>query len=62
MFKKVFSFILTSICLFALITPIQAQENSENIGLTAQYAVAIDAKSGLVLYNKNMDEECIQLV
>ena len=33
MFKKVFSFILTSICLFALITPIQAQENSENIGL-----------------------------
>ncbi|WP_278628135.1 D-alanyl-D-alanine carboxypeptidase family protein [Thomasclavelia cocleata] len=56
MFKKVFSFILTSICLFALITPIQAQENSENIGLTAQYAVAIDAKSGLVLYNKNMDE------
>ena len=56
MFKKILSFILACICLFTLITPIQAQDNSEDIGLTAQYAVAIDAKSGLVLYNKNMDE------
>ena len=31
-------------------------DNSEEIGLSAQYAVAIDANSGLVLYNKNMDE------
>lgn len=56
MFKKIFSFILAGLCLFVLIAPIHAQENSENINLTAQYAVAIDAKSGLVLYNKNMDE------
>lgn len=56
MFKKIFSFILASLCLFTLIIPIQAQDISEDIGLTAQYAVAIDAKSGLVLYNKNMDE------
>lgn len=56
MFKKIFGFILASLCLFTLITPIQAQENSEDIGLTAEYAVAIDAKSGLVLYNKNMDK------
>ncbi len=56
MFKKIFSFILTGLCLFTLVTPVQALDNSEDIGLTAQYAVAIDAKSGLVLYNKNMDE------
>lgn len=56
MFKKILSFILAGLCLFALVTPVQALDNSEDIGLTAQYAVAIDAKSGLVLYNKNMDE------
>jgi len=56
MFKKIFSFIMAGLCLFTLITPVQAFENSADIGLTAQYAVAIDAKSGLVLYNKNMDE------
>lgn len=56
MFKKIVSFIVAGLCLLALITPLQALENSADIGLTAQYAVAIDAKSGLVLYNKNMDE------
>ncbi|WP_027088780.1 D-alanyl-D-alanine carboxypeptidase family protein [Thomasclavelia saccharogumia] len=56
MFKKIVSFIIAGLCLLALITPLRALENSEDIGLTAQYAVAIDAKSGLVLYNKNMDE------
>lgn len=56
MFKKILSFILAGLCLFTLVTPVQALNNSEDIGLTAQYAVAIDAKSGLVLYNKNMDE------
>lgn len=56
MFKKIVSFIIAGLCLLALITPLQALDNSEDIGLTAQYAVAIDAKSGLVLYNKNMDE------
>lgn len=56
MFKKILSFIFAGLCLFALVTPVQALDNSEDIGLTAQYAVAIDAKSGLVLYNKNMDE------
>lgn len=56
MFKKIISFIIAILCLSTLITPTHALENSRDIGLTAQYAVAIDAKSGLVLYNKNMNE------
>jgi len=56
MCKKILSFLLVGICLIATLTPIRALENSEDIGLTCDYAVAIDAKSGLVLYNKNMDE------
>lgn len=56
MFKKVLSFILVGICLFSALTPLNALENSADIGLSCDYAVAIDAKSGLVLYNKNMDQ------
>lgn len=56
MYKKVLSFILAGLCLFSTLTPIKALDNSEEIGLSAQYAVAIDAKSGMVLYNKNMDQ------
>ena len=56
MCKKILSFLLVGICLIATLTPIRALENSEDIGLTCDYAVAIDANSGLVLYNKNMDE------
>ena len=61
MCKKILSFLLVGICLIATLTPIRALENSEDIGLTCDYAVAIDAKSGLVLYNKNMDERMLIL-
>lgn len=56
MFKKIYCLLFSLVCAVALITPIHALNNSEDIGLNAQYAVAIDANSGLVLYNKNMDE------
>lgn len=55
MFKKILSILLIGLCLISTLTPIKAIDNSEDIGLTCEYAVAIDAKSGLVLYNKNMD-------
>ena len=45
MCKKILSFLLVGICLIATLTPIRALENSEDIGLTCDYAVAIDAKS-----------------
>ena len=44
MCKKILSFLLVGICLIATLTPIRALENSEDIGLTCDYAVAIDAK------------------
>ncbi len=56
MFKKIYCLLFSLVCAVALITPIHALNNNEDIGLNAQYAVAIDANSGLVLYNKNMDE------
>ena len=56
MFKKIYCLLISLVCAISLITPIRALDNSEEIGLSAQYAVAIDANSGLVLYNKNMDE------
>ena len=56
MFKKIYCLLFSLVCAVALITPFYALNNSEDIGLNAQYAVAIDANSGLVLYNKNMDE------
>lgn len=56
MFKKIVGCFMVLSCLFTIITPVKAFENVEEIDLTAQYAVAIDAQSGLVLYNKNMDE------
>ena len=37
MFKKIVSFIIAGLCLLALITPLQALDNSEDIGLTAEY-------------------------
>ena len=42
MCKKILSFLLVGICLIATLTPIRALENSEDIGLTCDYAVAID--------------------
>lgn len=56
MFKKILSFIVAVLCLFTFLSPIQAIENSDEVKITAEYAVAIDAKSGLVLYDKNKDE------
>lgn len=56
MFKKLLSLIVIGVCLIASISPMQALENSKDIGITSEYAVAIDAKSGMVLYNKNMNQ------
>lgn len=56
MFKKILSILVVGVCMLSVLTPIKAIENSEDIGLTCQYAVAINAKDGMVLYNKNMDE------
>ena len=54
MFKKIYCLLISLVCTISLITPIRALDNSEEIGLSAQYAVAIDANSGLILYNKNI--------
>ncbi|MFQ6794057.1 D-alanyl-D-alanine carboxypeptidase family protein [Thomasclavelia sp.] len=57
MVKKLLIIMVLMISVFTTTTTIKAEENSEPIAtLSCQYAVAIDAKSGLVLYNKNMDE------
>ena len=57
MVKKLLVAIIMVISIFTSNIPVKALENSEPITtLSCQYAVAIDAKSGLVLYNKNMDE------
>lgn len=56
MFKRILGVLVSFVCVVSLFVPLQALENSADIGLTAQYATAIDAKSGMVLYNKNMDE------
>ena len=59
MCKKILSFLLVGICLIATLTPIRALENSEDIGLTCDYAVAIDAKSGLVYIIRTWMNGCI---
>lgn len=56
MFKKLLCLLVSWVTIISVFVPVKALENSQDIGLTAQYAVAIDAKSGLVLYNKNMNE------
>ena len=48
MFKKIYCLLISLVCTISLITPIRALDNSEEIGLSAQYAVAIDANSGLL--------------
>lgn len=56
MLKKLILLMIVGICVITSISPMQALENSEDIGLTSEYVAAIDAKSGMVLYNKNMNE------
>ncbi|WP_294579941.1 D-alanyl-D-alanine carboxypeptidase family protein [uncultured Thomasclavelia sp.] len=57
MVKKLLVIIMVVMSIFMVNKPVNAMENSEPIAtLSCQYAVSIDAKTGMVLYNKNMDE------
>lgn len=54
MFKKICAITFSFILILAGISPIHAQ-NSEDIGISAQYAIIIDQDNGQVLYEKNKD-------
>lgn len=51
MIKKILSFILSIMIIFSGVTPVFAE--GEEVSLSAQYAIVIDAESGRVLYEKN---------
>lgn len=53
--KKIF-LLLTMLLIFSLSSNVYADENSNNLNLTSKSAVAIDAKTGEIIYGKNIDE------
>ena len=51
--KKLLHIIMIALILLGLVTPALAQEQTDNFNVSAKHAIAIEATTGKVLYEKD---------